>query len=118
MPFPYCVIVILITHFAAERMRAAALLGGQVAALVLPEGITVDSARYVVALTLDDRPLDWRALTSTLDSATSLAGRAVGDRDRIQLTLPAGQHALGIELLAAHAGDLLVRVRIPEIPQS
>ena len=84
---------------------------------VLPQGMTADSARYVVALTLDDKPLDWRALTSTPDSTTSLAGRAVGDRDRIQLTLPAGQHTLGIEMLAAHAGDLLVRVRIPETPQ-
>jgi len=86
--------------------------------LALPEGVTADSARYVVALTLDDRPLDWRALTSTPDSSTSLAGRAVRDRDRIELTVPAGQHTLGIELLAARAGDLLVRVRIPEIPQS
>ncbi|MCY7378444.1 MAG: hypothetical protein LH467_03780 [Gemmatimonadaceae bacterium] len=86
--------------------------------LALPDGVTADSARYVVALTLDDRPLDWRALTSTPDSSTSLAGRAVRDRDRIELTVPAGQHTLGIELLAARAGDLLVRVRIPEIPQS
>lgn len=86
--------------------------------LVRPEGMGADSARYVVALTLDNRPLDWRALTSTHDSSTSLAGRAVGDRDRVQLNLPAGQHTLGVELVAAHAGDLLVRVRIPEIPHS
>ncbi|MGQ0714157.1 MAG: phosphocholine cytidylyltransferase family protein [Gemmatimonadaceae bacterium] len=81
--------------------------------LVLPAG-TSDSLRYVVKVTVDGRPLDWRALTAVPDTSARLAGLAVGDRDRIRIALPPGEHELGVALLDGHADRLLVRVRQPE----
>ena len=82
--------------------------------LLLPPGST-DSLRYVVRLTLDGQPLDWRALTAVLDTTTRFEGAGVGDRDRVPLTLPPGEHQLGISLLDGHADRLLVRVRQPRL---
>lgn len=81
--------------------------------LVLPDS-AADGLRYVVAITVDGEAHDWEALTAVPDTAVRFAGGPVGDRDRIRLSLPPGQHAIGVALVAGHAARLLVRVRQPE----
>lgn len=72
-------------------------------------------SRYVVAVTVAGVSEDWEAFTATPDSTVSVgpAGAPVGDRDRLELVLPAGHHVLRIALLAGHGSGLLVRVRRP-----
>lgn len=74
-----------------------------------------DSLRYVVKVTLDGKPLDWRALTAVPDTVVHLAGVIVGDRDRITVSIPPGEHQLGVMLIDGHAERMLVRVRQPEL---
>lgn len=81
--------------------------------LVLPREIT-DSLRYVVKVTVDGRPLDWRALTAVEDTSARVGDIAVGDRDRIRIPLTPGDHQLGVALIDGHADRMLVRVRQPE----
>ena len=81
--------------------------------LVLPDA-TADSLRYVVAVTVDGQPDDWRALTATPDTAVHLPGAILSDRDRIELSLPPGSHHIGVGLIAGHATRMLVRVRQSE----
>ncbi len=81
--------------------------------LVLP-GSTADSLRYVVAITVDGNATDWRAFTSTRDTTVRLEGVFLGDRDRIELTLPNGLHELGIALIAGHSRTMVARIRQPE----
>ncbi|MGH7699863.1 MAG: NTP transferase domain-containing protein [Gemmatimonadales bacterium] len=73
-----------------------------------------DTARYVVAVSVDGVPQDWRALTATPDSTVLLAGAAVGDRDRLEFTLPPGEHVVRVALVAGHGDRLLLRIRRPE----
>ena len=82
--------------------------------LLMPAG-AADSLRYVVRVTLDGRPLDWRAFTAVPDTAVRLADARVGDRDRIVVPLPPGEHQIGVALLDGHADRMLVRVRQPEV---
>lgn len=81
--------------------------------LVLPPG-TSDSLRYVIKVMLDGRPSDWRVFTAVPDTSARLAGVAVGDRDRIRIALPRGEHHLSVALIDGQAERLLVRVRQPE----
>lgn len=81
--------------------------------LLLPNRVE-DSLRYVVALSVDGRPVDWRAFTATRDTAVRLAGTTVGDRDRIELSLAPGLHDVGVALAAGHSGRMLARIRQPE----
>ena len=86
--------------------------------LAMPPSDQRDSLRYVVAITLDGEPLDWSALTAVRDSIASSPGRVLGDRDRIELMIPEGNHVLGIELLAGHGAELVVRLRQPDVPDA
>ena len=81
--------------------------------LVLPREVT-DSLRYVVKITVDGRPMDWRALTAVEDTSARIGDITVGDRDRIRVPLAPGEHQLGIVLIDGHADRMLVRVRQPE----
>ena len=81
--------------------------------LVLPRDVT-DSLRYVVKVTVDGRPMDWRALTAVEDTSARIGEMTVGDRDRIRVPLTPGDHQLGIVLIDGHADRMLVRVRQPE----
>lgn len=81
--------------------------------LVLPREVT-DSLRYVVKITVDGRPMDWRALTAVEDTSARIGDITVGDRDRIRVPLTPGDHQLGIVLIDGHADRMLVRVRQPE----
>jgi choline kinase len=99
--------------------RAAAVMTGPKAAvevrLVIPDGAP-DSLRYVVELTLDDRVIDWQALTATLDTTAHVDGTRVGDKDRLELSLPAEPHRLGVRLTDGHGSRMLVRLRQPDEP--
>jgi len=81
--------------------------------LVLPVA-AADSMRYVVAVTVDGQPEDWRALTATPDTTARMAGAVLGDRDRVALSLGPGPHRIDVVLTAGHAHRMLVRVRQPE----
>ncbi|HEU4681831.1 MAG TPA: hypothetical protein VFS51_08800, partial [Gemmatimonadales bacterium] len=81
--------------------------------LLLPNA-AADSLRYVVALTVKGRAGDWRAFTSTRDTTARLEGALLGDRDRIELTLPSGWHEIGVALAAGHSTRMITRVRQPE----
>lgn len=67
--------------------------------------------RYVVAITLDGKPHDWRAFSSSLDTTVTWAEGPVGDRDRIDIPLTPGLHEIGVSLLAGHGSRILVRIR-------
>lgn len=82
--------------------------------LVLPEDAP-DSSRYVVAVAVDGKARDWRALTAVADSEARLAGGVLGDRDRIPLSLPPGPHQVTVTLVAGHGTRMLVRIRQQEI---
>lgn len=83
------------------------------ARLVMPAGAP-DTLRYVLAITLDGQPLDWRALTATTDTSVHLTGTRLGDRDRIEVPLAPGVHELGVTLVAGHGERILVRIRQAE----
>ena len=78
--------------------------------LVHPPGAG-DSLRFVVALTVDGQPADWRALTSFADTSAHLGDLRLGDRDRIRLALGPGAHTIVVVLAAGHGQRMLVRVR-------
>lgn len=82
--------------------------------LVHPEGSS-DSLRFVIALTIDGRPADWRALTSIPDTSTHFGTALIGDRDRVRLQLGPGPHTIGVTLAEGHGERLLVRVRQPVV---
>lgn len=70
-----------------------------------------DSLRFVVAITIDGKPADWRALTSIPDTSSHYGAAIVGDRDRVRLALGPGTHTIGVALVAGHGDRLLVRIR-------
>lgn len=67
--------------------------------------------RYVVAVTLDGKPHDWRAFSSSPDTTIAWGEGPVGDRDRIDIPLTPGFHEIGVSLLAGHGSRILVRIR-------
>ncbi len=81
--------------------------------LLLPPQRT-DSGRYVVAVSVDGAAHDWEAFTATPDSTAALSGTVVGDRDRLEFTIPPGRHVVRVTLVAGHGERLLVRIRRPE----
>jgi choline kinase len=80
--------------------------------LVHPAG-TPDTLRFVVAITIDGHPADWRALRSQVDTAAHLGDLILGDRDRVRLTLGPGVHTIGVMLTDGHGQRMLVRIRQP-----
>lgn len=81
--------------------------------LIVPPGASA-SLKYVVKVTVDELPVDWRALTAVADTSARHLGIPVGDRDRIRVPLTPGEHRLGVTLIDGHSAHLLVRVRQPE----
>ena len=72
---------------------------------------SADTLRYVVAITIDGQPADWRALTSLPDTSVHLGELRFGDRDRVRFTLSPGPHSIGVMLTEGHADRMLVRIR-------
>lgn len=67
--------------------------------------------RYVVAVLVDGDVQDWEVWTATPDTAVSLAGRLVGDRDRMLLRLGSGVRRIGVRLVEGHGDEMLIRIR-------
>ena len=103
----------LVTTDSAVRAQVAGPAAVVEVRLLLPHGST-DSLRYVVAVSIDKRVVDWRAFTAVRDAAVRLVGTQPGDRDRIELSLAQGLHDVEIALTAGHAGRMLARIRQPE----
>lgn len=82
--------------------------------LVHPAG-SADSLRFVVSISIDGQPADWRALTSLSDTSAHLGELRLGDRDRVRMTLAPGRHTIGVRLTAGHGERVLVRVRQPAV---
>ena len=93
----------------------AAVVSGAIAAvevrLVLDGKPSAMGYRYVVGVTLDGKPHDWRALTSTPDTTVRWGTEHLGDRDRIEIPLAPGSHEVGVYLLAGHGSRVLARIR-------
>jgi hypothetical protein len=81
--------------------------------LLMPPGVE-EPGRYVVEVSLDGKPYDWKVLKATPDSSAVLAGHVVGDRDRLELELEPGDHSLVVKLVAGTSDRLLTRIRRPE----
>ena len=83
--------------------------------LLLPDSARRVASRFVVGVTLDGDEYDWRSLAATPDTAVSLPGGGVGDRDRIEVPLsPDHPHRITVRLIAPREGRLLVRIRQAE----
>ena len=74
----------------------------------------VDTARYVVSISVDGKAEGWEAFTATPDPRVSMPGVVVGDRDRVEFALPRGRHLIRVGLMAGSGDRLLFRVRRPE----
>jgi len=83
--------------------------------LVLPPG-TREAGRYVVQVSIDGKPYDWRVFKATPDSTVQLSEQEfmIGDRDRWELALSSGPHQVAVRLLAGTGTRLLIRIRRPE----
>ena len=81
--------------------------------LVMPENAP-DTLHYVVAITLDGQPYDWRAVRAETDTSARFAGARLGDREKIKVPLPPGVHELGVTLVAGEGNRMMVRVRQAE----
>ena len=81
---------------------------------LLLTGAVDDSLRYVVALVVDGKPADWRALTAVRDTTVQLNGAFLGDRDRIELSLSPGLHNISVALTAGHSTKMVTRIRQQE----
>lgn len=73
-----------------------------------------DTLHYVVAVTVDGRPFDWRALKADADTSARLGGSPLGDRDKITVPLPPGLHEVGVTLVAGEGNRMMLRVRQAE----
>jgi len=96
----------------AAQVEGGGPLRVEVRLLMAPD--RAEAGRYVVAVSVDGAPHDWEAFTATPDSGAVLGGAVVGDRDRLEIVLPPGQHVVRVGLVAGHGNGLLVRIRRPE----
>jgi choline kinase len=103
----------LVTPDSSVRAQVAGPMAVVEVRLLLPSPAT-DSLRYVVALSVDAKAVDWRVFTATRDTSAHLAGSFVGDRDRIEVSLAEGLHEVGVTLAAGHAGRMVARIRQAE----
>ncbi len=81
--------------------------------LLLPPG-TTKPGRYVVQVSLDEKPFAWSVFKATPDKKVSFAGAVVGDRDRVDVDVPKGSHTVELDLVAGVSKRFLGRIRYPE----
>ena len=79
--------------------------------LVLDGQPSAAGYRYAVNISLDGKPYDWRAFSSSADTTLTWAEGSIGDRDRIDIQLTPGVHEVGVSLLGGHGSRVLVRIR-------
>jgi len=70
--------------------------------------------RYVIEVSVDGTPVDWKIFHATPDTSVHFPGFIVGDRDRVTLDLPGGDHTVAVKLLAGTSDKMLTRIRKPE----
>lgn len=78
--------------------------------LVHPPGAP-ERLRYVVAISVDGEPVDWRAFTSTADSTSRYGSDVIGERERIRIPLGPEPHRVSVMLTDGHGDRMLVRIR-------
>ncbi len=74
----------------------------------------VKPGKYVVQVSIDGKPYAWSVFKATPDKDVSFAGAVVGDRDRMDVDIPAGSHTLELDLVAGVSNRFLGRIRYPE----
>jgi len=81
--------------------------------LLMPPG-TVKPGRYVVKVSIDGKPRAWSVFKATPDTKVSFAGAVVGDRDRVDVDVPAGTHTVELDLVDGVSKRFIGRIRYPE----
>lgn len=81
--------------------------------LLMPEG-TTEPGRYVAQVSLDGAVAAGETFKATPVKEASLRGFTVGDRDRIELDVPEGEHRVEVDLLSGTSDAFLTRIRFPE----
>jgi len=81
--------------------------------LLMPPG-TTKPGRYVVQVSLDNKPYAWSVFKATPDDKVFFAGAVVGDRVRVDVEIPAGTHTVSLDLMAGMSKRFLGRIRYPE----
>ena len=81
--------------------------------LLMPPGVS-EPVRYVVQVSLDDGVVAGETFKATPEKKAALPGFTVGDRDRVELDVPAGEHRVAVDLLSATSDKFLARIRYPE----
>ena len=102
-------------HLGIGERVEATVQGGEVrvyARLAQPADSNA-RGRFVMAVELDGRPVDWRTLTSRGDTVVRLDSLTFGTRDKFELIIPAGEHRLALTPIAGHGQQILLRVRQP-----
>ena len=84
----------------------------EVRLLMLP-GAT-EAGRYVVQVSLDGGVAAGETFKATPVEQAALPGFTVGDRDRVELDVPAGEHRVAVDLLSGTSDKFLARIRYPE----
>ncbi len=74
----------------------------------------VEPGKYVVQISLDGKPYAWSVFKATPDKSVSFEGAVVGDRDRVDVEVPAGMHTVELGLVAGVSNRFLGRIRYPE----
>ncbi|MFQ5354240.1 MAG: NTP transferase domain-containing protein [Thermodesulfobacteriota bacterium] len=70
--------------------------------------------RYVVQVSVDDKPQSWTIFKATPDPTVSFADVVVGDRDSVEVEIPEGPHIVSLDLVAGASNRYLGRIRYPE----
>ncbi len=78
--------------------------------LVTPE--TRGRLAYAVEARVDGKRQEWRAYKATPDPRASFPDLVVCDREKMDVEIPAGRHAVSVRLLAGDPKALLVRFRV------
>lgn len=97
------------TLAAAQVTGAEAVV--EVRLVLPPASQPTDSFRYVVGIRVDGAQYNWYSLRTTPDAGAYLDSLPLGDRDRIILSFPPGEHLIGVELTAGHSARMLARIR-------
>lgn len=74
-----------------------------------------DIEQYIVETALDGKVNRWEVFKATPDEVPISPELYFGDRDRIEIEVPSGNHTLGVSLLAGECNQFLTRIRYPEV---
>ncbi len=86
----------------------------RVEARAIPSAAAHDPVECVLEISIDGKASDWEIVTGTPDQGVTLSGSVVGERDRLQFSLPPGQHVVKVGLVAGNCDRSLLRMRQQE----